>query len=139
MGETKLSGLKDKRWSLQGMTALVTGGTRGIGDEDITSTIGTNFVSGYHLCQLGHPLLKQSGYENVVFISSIAGLKAIPVASVYAATKGAVNQFTKNLALEWAKDNIRANSVAPGPVKTILLESVMVWYIHLVHVKFDPI
>ncbi|CAJ2670460.1 unnamed protein product [Trifolium pratense] len=93
-------------------------------DEDITSTIGTNFVSGYHLCQLAHPLLEQSGYGSVVFISSIAGLKAIPVASVYGATKGAVNQFTKNLALEWAKDNIRANSVAPGPVKTILLESV---------------
>ncbi|CAJ2670459.1 unnamed protein product [Trifolium pratense] len=182
MGETKLSGLKDKRWSLQGMTALVTGGTRGIGyaiveelaefgagvhicarneddinkclegwknkglnvtgsvnnaakptmkkiientDEDITTTIGTNFVSGYHLCQLAYPLLKQSGYGSVVFTSSIAGLKAIPVLSVYAATKGAVNQFTKNLALEWAKDNIRANAVAPGPVRTALLESVM--------------
>jgi len=37
-----------------------------------------------------------------------------------------VNQFTKNLALEWAKDNIRANAVAPGPVKTSLLETVMV-------------
>jgi len=31
MGETKLSYFKDKRWSLHGMTALVTGGTRGIG------------------------------------------------------------------------------------------------------------
>jgi len=37
-----------------------------------------------------------------------------------------VNQFTKNLALEWAKDNIRANAVAPGPVKTSLLQSIMV-------------
>jgi len=31
MAETKLSSFKDKRWSLHGMTALVTGGTRGIG------------------------------------------------------------------------------------------------------------
>ncbi|KAK7373786.1 hypothetical protein VNO80_07206 [Phaseolus coccineus] len=31
MGESKLSSIKDKRWSLHGMTALVTGGTRGIG------------------------------------------------------------------------------------------------------------
>ena len=31
MAETKLSSFKDQRWSLQGMTALVTGGTRGIG------------------------------------------------------------------------------------------------------------
>jgi Tropinone reductase 1 len=57
-------------------------------DEEITTTIGTNFVSGYHLCQLAHPLLKQSGYGSVVFTSSVAGLKAIPTLSVYAATKG---------------------------------------------------
>jgi len=31
MGETKLNSFKDQRWSLQGMTALVTGGTRGLG------------------------------------------------------------------------------------------------------------
>ncbi|OIW07493.1 hypothetical protein TanjilG_14439 [Lupinus angustifolius] len=34
-----------------------------------------------------------------------------------------MNQFTKNLALEWAKDNIRANAVAPGYVKTFLLDN----------------
>jgi len=37
-----------------------------------------------------------------------------------------MNQCTKNLALEWAKDNIRANVVAPGPVMTLLLENAMV-------------
>ncbi|XP_061360921.1 tropinone reductase homolog isoform X2 [Gastrolobium bilobum] len=207
MAETKLS-MKDKRWSLHGMTALVTGGTRGIGHaiveelaefgaavhicsrnqedinkcleewkskglnvtgsvcdllshdqrkglmetvttifhgklnilvnnaataitkkiidftaEDISTIMGTNFESSYHLCQLAYPLLKASGYGNIVLVSSIAGLKAIPLLSVYAASKGAMNQLTKNLALEWAKDNIRANVVAPGPVMTSLLES----------------
>ncbi|RDX80088.1 hypothetical protein CR513_39394 [Mucuna pruriens] len=209
MAETKLS-IKDKRWSLHGMTALVTGGTRGIGHaiveelaefgaavhicarnqddidkclaewkskgfnvtgsvcdlkcsdqrtrlmeivghvfhgklnilvnnaatsitkkiidcsaEDISTIMGTNFEAAYHLCQLAHPFLKQSGYGTILFISAVAGLKALPVLSVYAASKGAINQFTKNLALEWAKDNIRANAVAPGPVMTSLLESVM--------------
>jgi Tropinone reductase 1 len=57
-------------------------------DEEITTTIGTNFVSGYHLCQLAHPLLKQSGYGSVVFTSSVTSLKAVPTLSVYAATKG---------------------------------------------------
>lgn len=37
-----------------------------------------------------------------------------------------MNQLTKNLALEWSKDNIRANAVAPGPVKTLLLDNAMV-------------
>ncbi|RYR62174.1 hypothetical protein Ahy_A04g019569 isoform B [Arachis hypogaea] len=38
---------------------------------------------------------------------------------------GAVNQLTKNLALEWAKDNIRVNSVAPGNVQTKLLNDIL--------------
>lgn len=41
-----------------------------------------------------------------------------------------MNQFTKNLAFEWAKDNIRGNAVASGPVMTVLMEGVMV-YMHL--------
>ncbi|KAL2336562.1 hypothetical protein Fmac_011008 [Flemingia macrophylla] len=94
--------------------------------EDVTKIMGTNFESSYHLCQLAHPLLKASGYGSIVFISSIAGLKAFPHSSVYASSKGAMNQFTKNIAFEWAKDNIRANAVAPGPVKTPLVESLMV-------------
>ncbi|KAG5106480.1 hypothetical protein JHK82_043450 [Glycine max] len=91
--------------------------------EDVTTIMGTNFESSYHLCQLAHPLLKASGYGSIVFISSIAGLKALPLCSIYGPSKGAMNQLTKNIALEWAKDNIRANTVAPGPVKTLLLDS----------------
>ncbi|KAF8402972.1 hypothetical protein HHK36_011065 [Tetracentron sinense] len=81
--------------------------------EDVSATMTTNFESPYHLCQLAHPLLKASGLGSIVFISSIAGVVAIPSASIYAASKGAINQVTRNLACEWAKDNIRANSVAP--------------------------
>ncbi|KAK7339695.1 hypothetical protein VNO77_20376 [Canavalia gladiata] len=142
MAEGKLK-FKDKRWSLHGMTALVTGGSRGIGHaiaqelaefgaavnnaatcvtkniidysaEDISTTMGTNFESGCLLCQFAYPLMKASGYGSIVFVSSISGLKALLYSSVYATSK----------ALEWAKDNIRANAVAPGPVKTLLLESI---------------
>lgn len=56
--------------------------------EDISTVMGTNFESSYHLCQLAHPFLKQSGYGSVVFISSVAGVKAVPVLSIYAASKG---------------------------------------------------
>ncbi|KAL2336563.1 hypothetical protein Fmac_011009 [Flemingia macrophylla] len=93
--------------------------------EDVTEIMGTNFVSCYHLCQLAYPLLKASGYGSIVFISSVTGLKAFPSCSVYGASKGALNQLTKNIALEWAKDNIRANAVAPGPVETVLLDSIV--------------
>ncbi|XP_072952621.1 tropinone reductase homolog At2g29290-like [Typha angustifolia] len=90
--------------------------------EDTSFVWATNFESAYHLSQLSHPLLKASGSGNIVFISSVAGIVAVPYGSPYAATKGAMNQLTKNLACEWATDNIRVNCVAPGFTKTPLLE-----------------
>ncbi|ERN00954.1 hypothetical protein AMTRI_Chr04g187530 [Amborella trichopoda] len=82
----------------------------------------TNLESAYHMCQLTHPLLKASGVGSIVFISSVAGVVALHTGTIYAATKGALNQITKNLACEWAKDNIRTNSVAPWFIKTPLVE-----------------
>ncbi|KAI9112755.1 hypothetical protein K1719_016258 [Acacia pycnantha] len=84
----------------------------------------TNFQSAYHLSQLAHPLLKASGNGTIVNISSVAGFKAVPQHVAYAASKGAMNQITRNLAFEWAKDNIRVNAVAPGAIMTPLLETV---------------
>lgn len=92
--------------------------------EDFSTLMVTNFESGYHLCQLAHPLLKASGNGSIVFISSVTGVVAIPLCSIYASTKGAMNQVTKNLACEWAKDNIRVNSVAPWMIRTSLTDAV---------------
>ncbi|KAI7980050.1 hypothetical protein LOK49_Contig207G00003 [Camellia lanceoleosa] len=84
----------------------------------------TDVESSYHLCQLAHPLLKASGYGSIVFSSSVAGVTALPAISVYAAAKDtcAINQLTRNLASEWAKDNIRTNTVAPWAVKTTIMK-----------------
>ncbi|KAM0025382.1 putative oxidoreductase [Helianthus debilis subsp. tardiflorus] len=90
--------------------------------EEYSMHMATNLESCYHMCQLVHPLLKISGVGSIVFISSVAGLIHVAVGSVYSATKGALNQLTKNLACEWAKDNIRTNCVAPWFTKTSLME-----------------
>ncbi|XP_065025020.1 noroxomaritidine/norcraugsodine reductase isoform X4 [Musa acuminata AAA Group] len=90
--------------------------------EDFKLLTSTNLDSAVHLSQLAHPLLKASGSGNVVFISSITSLVGIDTLAVYAATKGAMNQLTRSLACEWAKDNIRANCVAPGYIRTPLIE-----------------
>jgi len=87
-------------------------------DDDISSIFATNFESPYHLCQLAYPLLKESGKGSIVFISSMAGVIALPALPVYGATKAAINQVTKNLACEWATNNIRVNTVAPWAVRT---------------------
>ncbi|CAI0412081.1 unnamed protein product [Linum tenue] len=78
-----------------------------------------NLESSYHLCQLAHPLLKQSGAGSVVFVSSVGGVLHIGSGS------SAINQLTKNLACEWAKDNIRTNCVAPWYTRTSLVEHLL--------------
>ncbi|WOG93956.1 hypothetical protein DCAR_0313246 [Daucus carota subsp. sativus] len=87
--------------------------------EQYSIVMATNLEAPYHACQLAYPLLKASGSGCIVFNSSVAGLVHLGTpGSVYGAAKGAINQLTKNLACEWAKDNIRTNCVAPGYIKT---------------------
>ncbi|EYU19938.1 hypothetical protein ABFS82_06G073900 [Erythranthe guttata] len=93
--------------------------------EEYSSIMTTNLESSYHLCQLAHPLLKASANSSIVFISSVAGLVHLYTGSIYGATKGAINQLTKNLACEWAKDNIRVNCVAPWYIKTSLVKHLL--------------
>ncbi|KAJ9545766.1 hypothetical protein OSB04_025473 [Centaurea solstitialis] len=90
--------------------------------EDYSMIMSTNLESSYHMCQLAHPLLKDSGAGSIVFISSVAGLLHVKIGSIYSVTKAAINQLTRNLACEWAADNIRSNSVAPWVIKTSLIE-----------------
>ncbi|XP_055809140.1 tropinone reductase 1 [Solanum dulcamara] len=93
--------------------------------EDYDIIMGTNFEAAYHLSQIAYPLLKASQNGNIIFVSSIAGFSALPSLSLYSASKGAINQMTKNLACEWAKDNIRVNSVAPAVILTPVVETAM--------------
>ncbi|GJV81770.1 tropinone reductase homolog-like protein [Tanacetum coccineum] len=92
--------------------------------EEYSLIMATNLESCYHISQLAHPLLKASGSGRIVFISSVAGLLNAYARSLYSMTKGAINQLTRNLACEWAKDNIRSNCVAPWIIKTSLVENV---------------
>jgi NAD(P)-dependent dehydrogenase (short-subunit alcohol dehydrogenase family) len=62
---------------------------------------------------------------SIVFISSIASLKALPGGVAYAASKGAVNSLTISLAAELAPRKIRVNAVLPGFVKTDMLDELV--------------
>ena len=62
-------------------------------------------------------MLKNGGGA-IVNNSSIAGHVGFPEVSIYIASKHAVEGLTKSLALEFAKQNIRINAVAPGPIGT---------------------
>lgn len=65
------------------------------------------------------PAMRRAGGGSIINISSISGLVAIGPPA-YIATKGAVRLFTKSTAIQYAADNIRANSIHPGSVDTAM-------------------
>jgi len=94
-------------------------------EAEIAHIFQTNLFSAFSLVRACHRHLKQSGQGRAVFIGSIAGERAIPTGIPYAATKAAMAQITRGLALEWAADGIRVNTVAPGFIETPLTEVLM--------------
>jgi Tropinone reductase 1 len=93
--------------------------------EEYRSILETNLISAFEMCRLFHPLLKQSGDAAVVNIGSVAGLTHVLSGAPYAMTKAAMTQLTRNLAVEWAADKIRVNTVAPWYIRTPLAEPVL--------------
>ncbi|MCI0440825.1 MAG: SDR family oxidoreductase, partial [Chloroflexi bacterium] len=67
------------------------------------------------------PEMRKAGGGSIVNISSAAGLVGSGQSAAYGTSKGAVRIFTKSAAIQHAKDNIRVNSVHPGPIDTDML------------------
>lgn len=65
--------------------------------------------------------LKKSGHGSVVNVSSMYGIVGSGVSPAYHAAKGAVRLLTKTIALGWAKEGVRVNSVHPGYIETPIL------------------
>ncbi len=66
------------------------------------------------------PEMRKLGGGSIINMSSIAGLVGSQDASAYNASKGAVRLLTKSTAIQYAKEGIRANSIHPGTVETMM-------------------
>ena len=66
--------------------------------------------------------MRDAGGGSIINISSVAGLIGSGMATAYHGTKGAVRLLTKTAAIEYAKHQIRVNSVHPGGVDTVMLD-----------------
>ena len=89
--------------------------------ESYAATFDTNVLG--TLLSMKHELrvMQAQGHGSIVNLSSTTGSKAVPGASVYTASKHAVEGLTKSAALEAAAFGVRVNAVAPGPVETEML------------------
>jgi len=83
-------------------------------DEDWDRVLGVHLDGAFRCARATYPYLKASGKGAIVSISSIVAHIALPGRASYAAAKAGIEALTRTLALEWAKDGIRANAVAPG-------------------------
>jgi cyclopentanol dehydrogenase len=74
--------------------------------------------------KLAIPEMRKAGGGSIVNISSTAGLVGSRTSTAYSASKGAVRLFTKSTAVQYGAENIRANSIHPGPIDTSMGDQV---------------
>ncbi len=95
-------------------------------EDDLDQIMAVNVKGVFFGVKHAIPAMRRAGGGSIINISSTAGLVGNPYGSpAYTATKGAVRLFTKSTAVQHAKDNIRCNSVHPGPIQTAMLDEAM--------------
>ena len=92
-----------------------------VSEETFDRTIAVNLRGTFLMCKYGLPHLKQAGGGAIVNLASGAALFGGGGTS-YTASKGGVTAITRAIAFQNAADNIRCNSICPGPVDTPMLQ-----------------
>jgi NAD(P)-dependent dehydrogenase (short-subunit alcohol dehydrogenase family) len=72
----------------------------------------------FHLCRAVIPSMRKKKEGAIILVSSTAGIRGVITNVAYQVAKGALPQFARALAREFANDNIRVNCVAPGVIRT---------------------
>lgn len=90
--------------------------------EDWDRVLGTNLKSIYLFCRAAIPVMQRQGGGTIVNTASEAGVVGFYRYAAYSASKAAVVNFTRAMALDHAGDHIRVNCVCPGSIETPLLQ-----------------
>jgi 3-oxoacyl-[acyl-carrier protein] reductase len=87
-------------------------------DDDVRIVIETNVIGAFNMTRAVAPFMVSKRRGKIINLSSVAGEKGGRGQTNYAASKGAINAFTRALAVELAPRNITVNAVAPGVIDT---------------------
>lgn len=85
--------------------------------DEYRRVMGVNLDGPFFLCQAAIPYLLESG-GNIVNIASNSGIQGVPYSAAYSASKGAIIQLTRSLAVEYIKTSLRVNAIAPAGTNT---------------------
>lgn len=86
--------------------------------ETWRQVLDVNLTGMFLVCKYAIPHMQANGGGQIINIASTFGSIAWPQRPAYMATKGAVKQLTRSIALDFAGDNIRANCISPGAIET---------------------
>lgn len=95
-----------------------------LGEADFDEIFDANVKANWSLAKHFAPGIASSGGGSIVFVASIAGLRASQGYGAYGMSKAACMSMARTLAVEWGPQNIRVNCVAPGLIRTELSREV---------------
>jgi NAD(P)-dependent dehydrogenase (short-subunit alcohol dehydrogenase family) len=98
--------------------------TPDVAKADFESVFAVNVLGSFLMMKHGIPAMLEGDGGAIVNVASVAALRPGPGQMAYSASKAAVIGMTQTAALEWGERGIRANCVAPGPLKGRMMEEI---------------
>ena len=81
-----------------------------------------NLTGPFLMMKAALPHMIAAGRGSIINVASLAGVRAVPGGPAYCTTKAGIIHLSKQVALDYGKNNVRCNVVCPGPVRTSMLE-----------------
>jgi NAD(P)-dependent dehydrogenase (short-subunit alcohol dehydrogenase family) len=93
-------------------------------EADWDQLMAVNLKSVFFACQAAAQVMRPQGQGKIINLGSLSFEIVVPNIALYAISKGGMRQLTRALAIEWAKDRINVNALAPGRFWTAMTDAV---------------